>query len=187
MRVAGGNGSKPVWSCDLWHNKNFDPNTKFNTSGGTISGAVTINNTLSVSKIKATSTYSSNYVFCADGSIRNFPTLFSTNILWASYKVDTGGSGSYSRLSGNYSFITGRTREGTGRLIVTISVPSGYSKTQIMMFATGHHMGSGWTSPIYASIQPDYGASNSVRIMTADDASLNDAECIVNFILVKTS
>lgn len=187
VRVAGGNGSKPVWSCDLWHNKNFDPNTKFNTSGGTISGAVTINNTLSVSKIKATSTYSSNYVFCADGSIRNFPTLFSTNILWASYKIYTGGTGTYSRLSGNYNFITGRTREGTGRLIVTLSVPSGYSKTQIMMFATGHHMGSGWTSPIYASIQPDYGASDSVRIMTADDASLNDAECIVNFILVKTS
>lgn len=188
IRVAGGNSSKPLWSCDLWHNKNFNPNTKFNTSGGTISGAVTINNTLSVSKIKATSTYSSNYVFCADGSIRNFPTLFSTNILWASYKVNTGGSGSYSRLSGNYNFITGRTREGTGRLIVTISVPSGYSKTQIMMFATGHHFGRVWTSPVYASIQPDYGGSSSfVRIMTADDASLNDAECIVNFILVKTS
>lgn len=187
IRVAGGNGSKPVWSCDLWHNKNFNPNTKFNTSGGTISGAVTINSTLSVSKIKATGTYSSNYVFCADGSIKNFPTLFSTNILWASYKINTGGSGSYSRLSGNYNFITGRTREGTGRLIVTISVPSGYSKTQIMMFATGHHSSSGWTSPVYASIQPDYGNSSSVRIMTADDYSLNDAECIVNFILVKTS
>lgn len=171
----------------VWDSKNFDPNTKFNTSGGTISGAVTINNTLSVKSIKSTTTYSSNYVFCADGSIKNFPALFSTNILWASYKVNTGGSGSYSRLSGNYNFITGRTREGTGRLIVTLSVPSGYSKTQIMMFATGHHMGSGWTSPIYASIQPDYGTSNSVRIMTADDASLNDAECIVNFILVKTS
>lgn len=171
----------------VWDSKNFNPNTKFNTSGGTISGAVTINNTLSVSKIKATSTYSSNYVFCADGSIKNFPTLFSTNILWASYKVNTGGSGSYSRLSGNYNFITGRTREGTGRLIVTISVPSGYSKTQIMMFATGHHSSFGWTSPVYASIQPDYGNSSSVRIMTADDYSLNDAECIVNFILVKTS
>lgn len=187
VRVAGGNGSKPVWSCDLWHNKNFDPNTKFNTSGGTISGAVTINNTLSVSKIKATSTYSSNYVFCADGSIRNFPALFSTNILWASYKVNTGGSGSYSRLSGNYTFITGRTRERTGSLVVTISVPSGYSKTQIMMFATGHHRQDHWEDPVYASIQPDYGASNSIRIMTADDNSLNDAECIVNFILVKTS
>lgn len=171
----------------VWDSKNFNPDTKFNTSGGTISGAVTINNTLSVSKIKATSTYSSNYVFCADGSIKNFPTLFSTNILWASYKVNTGGSGSYSRLSGNYNFITGRTREGTGRLIVTISVPSGYSQTQIMMFATGHHSGSSWTSPVYASIQPDYGNSSSVRIMTADDSSLNDAECIVNFILVKTS
>ena len=187
IRVAGGNSSKPVWSCDLWHNKNFNPNTKFNTSGGTISGAVTINSTLSVSKIKATSTYSSNYVFCADGSIRNFPALFSTNILWASYKISTGGSGSYSRLSGNYTFITGRTREGTGRLILTISVPSGYSKTQIMMFATGHHRQGHWTNPIYASIQPDYGNSSSVRIMTADDSSLNDAECIVNFILVKTS
>lgn len=187
IRVAGGNSSKPVWSCDLWHNKNFNPNTKFNTSGGTISGAVTINSTLSVSKIKATGTYSSNYVFCADGSIKNFPSLFSTNILWASYKISTGGSGSYSRLSGNYTFITGRTREGTGRLILTISVPSGYSKTQIMMFATGHHRQDNWTNPTYASIQPDYGDSNSVRIMTADDATLNDAECIVNFILVKTS
>lgn len=171
----------------VWDSKNFNPNTKFNTSGGTISGAVTINSTLSVSKIKATGTYSSNYVFCADGSIKNFPSLFSTNILWASYKVNTGGSGSYSRLSGNYNFITGRTREGTGRLMVTISVPSGYSETQIMMFATGHHSSFGWTSPVYASIQPDYGNSSSVRIMTADDYSLNDGECIVNFILVKTS
>ena len=171
----------------VWDSKNFNPDTKFNTSGGTISGAVTINSTLSVSKIKATGTYSSNYVFCADGSIKSFPSLFSTSILWASYKVDTGGSGSYSRLSGNYNFIIGRTREGTGRLILTISVPSGYSKTQIMMFATGHHPGPDWTSPVYASIQPDYGNSSSVRIMTADDSSLNDAECIVNFILVKTS
>lgn len=171
----------------VWDSKNFNPNTKFNTSGGTISGAVTINSTLSVSKIKATSTYSSNYVFCADGSIRNFPTLFSTNILWASYKVYTGGSGNYSRLSGNYTFITGRTREGPGILMVTISVPSGYSKTQIMMFATGHHRQDHWENPVYASIQPDFGDSNSVRIMTADDTSPNDAECIVNFILVKTS
>lgn len=30
IRVAGGNGSSPVWSCDLWHNKNFDPNSKAN-------------------------------------------------------------------------------------------------------------------------------------------------------------
>lgn len=178
--------AKGTWT-KIWSNRNFDPNTKFNTSGGTISGAVTINNTLSVSKIKATSTYSSNYVFCADGSIRNFPALFSTNILWASYKVNTGGSGSYSRLSGNYTFITGRTREGTGKLLLTITVPSGYSKTQVMMFATGHHREDYWGNPVYASIQPDYGASNSVRVMTADDSSLNDAECIVNFILVKTS
>lgn len=185
-RQTGSTSNTSAW-CNFWTSENFNPDTKFNTSGGTISGAVTINNTLSVSKIKATSTYSSNYVFCADGSIRNFPALFSTNILWASYKVNTGGSGSYSRLSGNYSFITGRTREGTGSLIVTISVPSGYSKTQIMMFATGHHRESNWTNPVYASIQPDYGDSSSVRIMTADDSSLNDAECIVNFILVKTS
>lgn len=185
-RQTGSTSNTSAW-YKFWTSENFNPDTKFNTSGGTISGTVTINNTLSVSKIKATSTYSSNYVFCADGSIRNFHALFSTNILWASYKVNTGGSGSYSRLSGNYSFITGRTREGTGRLIVTISVPSGYSQTQIMMFATGHHVGPVWTFPVYASIQPDYGTGSSVRIMTADDNTLNDAECIVNFILVKTS
>lgn len=27
IRVAGGNGSKPVWSCDLWHSKNFNPSS----------------------------------------------------------------------------------------------------------------------------------------------------------------
>ena len=32
IRVAGGNGSSPVWSCDLWHNKNFDPNSKANSN-----------------------------------------------------------------------------------------------------------------------------------------------------------
>lgn len=187
--IMGSDAARTSWtrSGEFWGTWNFNPNTKFNTSGGTISGAVTINNTLSVSKIKATSTYSSNYVFCADGSIRNFPALFSTNILWASYKVNTGGSGSYSRLSGNYTFITGRTREGTGKLLLTITVPRGYSKTQVMMFATGHHRQGHWGDSVYASIQPDYGVSNSVRIMTADDSSLNDAECIVNFILVKTS
>lgn len=187
--IMGSDAARTSWtrSGEFWGTWNFNPNTKFNTSGGTISGAVTINNTLSVSKIKATSTYSSNYVFCADGSIRNFPALFSTNILWASYKVNTGGSGSYSRLSGNYTFITGSTREGTGKLLLTITVPSEYSKTQVMMFATGHHRQDHWGNPVYASIQPDYGTSNSVRIMTAGDSSLNDAECIVNFILVKTS
>lgn len=114
-------------------------------------------------------------------------SMINNNILWASYLVNTGGSGSYSRLSGNYSFITGRTREGTGRLLLTITVPSGYSKTQVMMFATGHHAESHWGDPIYASIQPDYGASSSVRVMTADDSTHNDGCCIVNFILVKTS
>lgn len=179
--TAGGTWTK------IWSNRNFDPNTKFDTSGGTISGAVTINNTLSVNKIKAAATYSSNYVFCADGGIRNFPSLFSINILWASYEVYTGGSGSYNRLSGNYSFITGKAREGTGRLLLTITVPGGYSKTQVMMSATGHHRESNWVDPIYASIQPDYGAGSSVRVLTADDSTHNDGYCIVNFILVKTS
>lgn len=32
IRVAGGNSSSPVWSCDLWHNKNFDPNSKANSN-----------------------------------------------------------------------------------------------------------------------------------------------------------
>lgn len=117
----------------------------------------------------------------------NPDSMISNNILWASYLVNTGGSGSYSKLSGNYNFISGRTREGTGRLLLAIVCPSGYSITQIMMSATGHHVGSNWASCGYASIQPNYGTGSSIRVMTANDSTHDDGECIVNFILIKTS
>lgn len=187
--LMGSDAARTSWtrSGEFWGTWNFNPNTKFNTSGGTISGAVTINDTLSVSKIKATSTYSSDYVFCANGSIRNFAEMTTSAILFATYKVYNRDSGNYSKLNGNYNFITSVRREAIGRILLTISIPSGYIKNQIMMFATGHHRESNWTDPVYVSIQPDFGTGNSVRIMTADDHSLNDAECIVNFLLIKGS
>lgn len=32
VRVAGGNGSKPVWSCNLWHDKNFTPSNYYDST-----------------------------------------------------------------------------------------------------------------------------------------------------------
>lgn len=54
IRVAGGNGSKPVWSCDLWHNGNFNPSNYsltshnhddryVNVTGDTMTGRLTFN------------------------------------------------------------------------------------------------------------------------------------------------
>lgn len=115
----------------------------------------------------------------------NPSSVVSDNIKWAMYKVTIGPSSvSYSKMSGNHNFISGSSRLGTGRAALSLSYPSGASKTSIMMSATGHHNGSNWNTPIYASLQPDYGSSNQIKLMLADDPSLNDGEAIITFMYV---
>nr|DAK03673.1 MAG TPA: hypothetical protein [Bacteriophage sp.] len=115
----------------------------------------------------------------------NPSSVVSDNIKWAMYKVTIGSSSvSYSKMSGNHNFISGSSRLGTGRAALSLSYPSGASKTSIMMSATGHHRESGWDYPIYASLQPDYGTSNQIKLMLADDPALNDGEAIITFMYV---
>lgn len=115
----------------------------------------------------------------------NPSSVVSDNIKWAMYKVTIGSSSvSYSKMSGNHNFISGSSRLGTGRAALSLSYPSGASKTSIMMSATGHHNGSNWDTPIYASLQPDYGSSNQIKLMLADDPALNNGEAIITFMYV---
>lgn len=115
----------------------------------------------------------------------NPSSVVSDNIKWAMYKVTIGSSSvSYSKMSGNHNFISGSSRLGTGRAVLSLSYPSGASKTSIMMSATGHHRESGWDQPIYASLQPDYGTSNQIKLMLADDHVLNNGEAIITFMYV---
>jgi hypothetical protein len=115
----------------------------------------------------------------------NPSSVVSDNIKWAMYKVTIGSSSvSYSKMSGNHNFISGSSRLGTGRATLSLSYPSGASKTSIMMSATGHHKERGWDYPIFASLQPDYGTSNQIKLMLADDPTLNDGEAIITFMYV---
>lgn len=115
----------------------------------------------------------------------NPSSVVSDNIKWAMYKVTIGSSSvSYSKMSGNHNFISGSFRLGTGSAALSLSYPSGASKTSIMMSATGHHAGSDWNRIVYASLQPDYGSSNQIKLMLGDDSTNNDGEAIITFMYV---
>lgn len=115
----------------------------------------------------------------------NPSSVVSDNIKWAMYKVTIGSSSvSYSKMSGNHNFISGSSRLGTGSATLSLSYPSGASKTSIMMSATGHHAGSDWNRIVYASLQPDYGSSNQIKLMLGDDSTNNDGEAIITFMYV---
>ncbi len=115
----------------------------------------------------------------------NPSSVVSDNIKWAMYKVTIGSSSaSYSKMSGNHNFISGSSRLGTGSAALSLSYPSGASKTSIMMSATGHHAGSDWNRIVYASLQPDYGSSNQIKLMLGDDSTNNDGEAIITFMYV---
>lgn len=115
----------------------------------------------------------------------NPSSVVSDNIKWAMYKVTIGSSSvSYSKMSGNHNFISGSSRLGTGSATLSLSYPSGASKTSIMMSATGHHAGSDWNRIVYASLQPDYGSSNQIKLMLGDDSINNDGEAIITFMYV---
>lgn len=115
----------------------------------------------------------------------NPSSVVSDNIKWAMYKVTIGSSSvSYSKMSGNHNFISGSSRLGTGSATLSLSYPSGASKTSIMMSATGHHAGSDWHRIVYASLQPDYGSSNQIKLMLGDDSINNDGEAIITFMYV---
>lgn len=115
----------------------------------------------------------------------NPSSVVSDNIKWAMYKVTIDSSSvSYSKMSGNHNFISGSSRLGTGSATLSLSYPSGASKTSIMMSATGHHAGSDWNRIVYASLQPDYGSSNQIKLMLGDDSINNDGEAIITFMYV---
>ena len=114
-------------------------------------------------------------------------SLVSDKIKWAMYKVTIYSSSvSYSKMSGNYNFISSSSSGGTGIAEFSLSYPSGASRTSIMMFATGHHRESNWRDPIYASLQPDLGdsSSNKIRLILGDDPSPNNGAAIITFMYV---
>ena len=115
----------------------------------------------------------------------NPSSVVSDNIKWAMYKVTIGSSSvSYSKMSGNHNFISGSSKLGMGSATLSLSYPSGASKTSIMMSATGHHAGSDWNRIVYASLQPDYGISNQIKLMLGDDSTNNDGGAIITFMYV---
>lgn len=170
-----GQGGQPSW---LWGGNTQHQYYVYNPANFTVAVA----NRLGTSTVGNANTP----IYLNGGTPTACTNLIGSGISWAYYRVTIGSSSvTYSRLSGNFSFISGASREGTGQALLTLSYPSGASKSNIIMMASGHHMESNWASAGYASIQPDLGNSNQVRLMTADDASKNNGDAVIMFLYIR--
>ena len=93
---------------------------------------------------------------------------------FASYKISLGAQNnsisSYTRITGNYTFITGASTEKRGTFFIDCSFPSGFTINTTMIFgALSVYNVNDWTSPGYLTIQKDYSATGKFRMIVADD------------------
>ena len=98
---------------------------------------------------------------------------------WAIYSMYIGNSSTdvtYTKRSGNYNFITSEAWESEGSARFDISFPSGYNKSNTLIFGNGdHRTSSSWKTPVYVTITTStaFGGASQIRVMISDDANLN--------------
>lgn len=116
----------------------------------------------------------------------NPSSLVSDKIKWAIYQISiTSNGATSSKKAGNFDYVSSVYRPSAGKAYIYLNYPSGASKSTIIMNATGHHhSGTDWNRVVYACLQQDYGATNSVKLMLGDDSSLDDGVGTVTFIYV---
>ena len=98
---------------------------------------------------------------------------------WAIYSMYIGNSSTdvtYTKRSGNYNFITSEAWESEGSARFDIRFPSGYNKSNTLIFGNGdHRTSSSWKTPVYVTITTStaFGGASQIRVMISDDANLN--------------
>ena len=107
---------------------------------------------------------------------------------FAVYKLTFGSSSVTStKQTGSYNFISSVTKESnSGRYIMTCSFPTGYTKYTTMIFGNvSVYNPSNYNTPGHLTIQKEYGTTNGIRLILADDDTPNgytNSIAYINFI-----
>lgn len=172
--VSLGNGGGctivgPYTAGDTGNNKLFVNGSEF------IDGASNVRNHVYADGFRHRSHNSNDSVLLAGGGYsQGVPVRY-----WAIYSVFIGNSSTdvtYTRRSGNYSFISDKSYEVEGVAIFEINFPSGYNKNNTLIFGNGdHRTSSDWRTPVYVTITTHngFGSNTNIRVMIADDYSFN--------------
>lgn len=172
--VSLGNGGGctivgPYTAGDTGNNKLFVNGSEF------IDGASNVRNHVYADGFRHRSHNSNDSVLLAGGGYsQGVPVRY-----WAIYSVYIGNSSTdvtYTRRSGNYSFISDKSYEVEGVAIFEINFPSGYNKNNTLIFGNGdHRTSSDWRTPVYVTITTHngFGSNTNIRVMIADDYSFN--------------
>ena len=107
---------------------------------------------------------------------------------FAVYKLTFGSSSvTTSKQAGSYNFISSVSKESnSGRYIMTCSFPTGYTKYTTMIFGNvSVYNPSNYSTPGHLTIQKEYGTTNGIRLILADDDTPNgytNSIAYINFI-----
>lgn len=171
VTICNGGGAVTIGSTsdDIGNNKLYVNGSEF------INGASNVRNHVYADGFRHRSHNSNDSVLLAGGGYsQGVPVRY-----WAIYSVYIGNSSTdvtYTRRSGNYSFISDKSYEVEGVAIFEINFPSGYNKNNTLIFGNGdHRTSSSWRTPVYVTITTHNGFSSNtnIRVMIADDSSFN--------------
>lgn len=171
VTICNGGGAVTIGSTsdDIGNNKLYVNGSEF------INGASNVRNHVYADGFRHRSHNSNDSVLLAGGGYsQGVPVRY-----WAIYSVFIGNSSTdvtYTRRSGNYSFISDKSYEVEGVAIFEINFPSGYNKNNTLIFGNGdHRTSSNWRTPVYVTITTHngFGSNTNIRVMIADDYSFN--------------
>lgn len=171
VTICNGGGAVTIGSTsdDIGNNKLYVNGSEF------INGASNVLNHVYADGFRHRSHNSNDSVLLAGGGYsQGVPVRY-----WAIYSVFIGNSSTdvtYTRRSGNYSFISDKSYEVEGVAIFEINFPSGYNKNNTLIFGNGdHRTSSNWRTPVYVTITTHngFGSNTNIRVMIADDYSFN--------------
>lgn len=95
---------------------------------------------------------------------------------WAAYRLSmTTTSASLSKMAGNHSFVSSYSREDAGRVKVTVSFPSGWSKSTTLIFGNGSVSDeNNYYAPCMLTVQKEVNPSDAIRLIVSDDATVDN-------------
>lgn len=171
VTLCNGGGAVTIGtaSTDIGGNKLYVNGSEF------INGASNVKDHVFADGFKHRSHNSNDSVLLAGGGYsQGVPVRY-----WAIYYMYIGNSSTdvtYTKRSGNYDFITSKSWESEGVVLLDISFPSGYNKNNTLIFGNGdHRINSNWITPVYVTITTNsqFGWKSSIRVMISDDSSFN--------------
>ena len=90
----------------------------------------------------------------------------------------------YTKRSGNHDFITSYNWQSEGIVTLQINFPSGYNKTNTLIFGNGdHQISHNWATPVYVTIITDriFGSESQIRVLLSNDSSLDTGYANIYF------